>query len=308
MKNTQPKAKPFLKWAGGKTQLLAQMKTHFPQQLQNEKITRYVEPLVGSGAVFFHVAHSYHIPGYFISDRNQELILAYKSVQGCVDQVIARLFQIQQAYYQLDAEEQERYYYQVRATFNANLPQIDFSQTSPMSIERTVQLIFLNRTCYNGLFRVNAKGEFNVPFGRYKNPQIWDAENLKSVSEILKPTQIWHGDFTSCLEFVNAKTFVYFDPPYRPISKTASFKSYSKHKFDDSEQARLAQFYRELHQIGAKLMLSNSDPHNENPEDDFFDKLYRSANFKIHRLKANRMINSDTTKRGPITELLITNY
>lgn len=308
MKNGHPKAKPFLKWAGGKTQLLDAIRARFPAGLEQGEITRYVEPFAGSGAVFFYLAGHFPIPEFYLFDRNEELILAYKTLKTRCEQVVVSLQGLQTDYYQLPAEDQKLFYYKLRANFNETKESVDFDTDKPglAAVKRTAQLIFLNRTCYNGLFRVNSRGEFNVPFGSYKNPTICDAENLNAVGEVLQRAKIQHGDFATCQPFVHAETFVYFDPPYRPLNKTSSFTSYAAQPFDDAEQKRLAAFYRTLHPTGAKLLLSNSDPHNENPEDDFFDRLYEG--FTIHRVPANRMINSKPEGRGRINELLILNY
>ena len=308
MKNGHPKAKPFLKWAGGKTQLLDAICQHLPPELESGEITRYVEPFIGSGAVFFYIARHFPISELFMMDGNEELILAYKTLKTRCGAVVESLRSLQTDYYQLLPEDQKIFYYQTRRNFNESRDSVDFESDAPglAAVKRTVQLIFLNRTCYNGLFRVNSKGEFNVPFGSYKNPTLCDADNLNAVAEILQRATILHGDFEACRPFVHAQTFVYFDPPYRPLNKTSSFTSYAIQPFDDREQKRLAKHYQELHQTGAKLMLSNSDPRNENPNDDFFDDLY--ASFTIHRVQANRMINSKPSGRGLINELLITNY
>lgn len=300
------KAKPFLKWAGGKAQLLEQIIEYLPLELKLGKIKRYVEPFVGGGALFFHIAQAYEIDEFYISDLNEELILAYKTIQQDVEELIDFLRSMERKYYRLTYNRQKEYFYAVRFQLNENRPSINYNEYKVSWIERTAQIIFLNRTCYNGLFRVNSKGEFNVPFGKYKNPSICSEENLRSVSELLKRTEIRLGDFSNCESFVNASTFVYFDPPYRPISKTSSFTSYSLYDFDDAAQLRLASFYRLLHRKGAKLMLSNSDPKNENPMDNFFDDVYKE--FRIVRVKANRMINCNADKRGAINELLILNY
>jgi DNA adenine methylase len=167
-------------------------------------------------------------------------------------------------------------------------------------------MIYLNRTCYNGLYRLNSVGVINVPFGRYANPRLLDEKNLCAVSRLLQGVSITCGDFTVIEPQVDAATFVYFDPPYRPISKTAHFTSYSQHNFDDAEQARLANFFRHLDGQGARLMLSNSDPHHLDPEDDFFERAY--AGYRIERVQAGRNINSQSQKRGPISELVILNY
>lgn len=300
------KVKPFLKWAGGKTQLLEQMTAYFPPELKSGDITRYVEPFVGSGAVFFHLIQTYQINKAYLFDVNDELILAYNTIKSDVSALVCKLENIQEEYLKLSATDQEEYFYDVRHKFNHQRRDVDFNQYQPEWVNRTAQIIFLNRTCFNGLFRVNGQGEFNVPFGRYKNPQICNAENLLGVSRILQKAIIKRGDFTRCERVVNSNTFVYFDPPYRPISTTASFTSYSKFEFGDKEQRRLAQFYRQLDKRGAKLMLSNSDPKNNNAEDRFFESLYDG--FKIKRVQASRMINSDAKKRGKIGELLIINY
>jgi DNA adenine methylase len=299
-------AKPFLKWAGGKAQLLEQIAEHLPTELKLGKMKRYVEPFIGGGAVFFHIAQTYDVEKFFICDANDELTLAYRTLREDVEGLIEALARIQRQYHRLTPESQERLFYKIRARFNQTRTEINFNKFHPAWIERAAQIIFLNRTCYNGLFRVNASGDFNVPFGRYKNPQIASKNNLRAISSILQHAKIKFGDFTACEKFVDRHTFVYFDPPYRPISKTASFTSYSKRDFDDAEQLRLARFYRKLDHAGAKLMLSNSDPKNENPDDGFFEAAYQG--YRIERVAANRMINSKAEKRGKINELLIMNY
>ncbi len=298
-----PKPKPFLKWAGGKTQLLEQLAQFFPPSLAAGKITTYVEPFIGSGAVFFYLASQFSIEKFVISDINQELILAYRTIQNSVESLIFYLSELEQRYHALTDSEQEEFFYSTRSAFNLNRATTNY--TLP-NVERTAQIIFLNRTCYNGLFRVNAKGGFNVPFGSYKNPQICFPRILRDCSAILQRTEIYHGDFSTCRPHVNQNTFVYFDPPYLPISATSSFKSYQVDDFDDLAQIRLANYYAELHSMGAKLMLSNSDPQNINHEDSFFQDLY--PNFVIKKVQASRMINSNGEKRGKITELLIMNY
>lgn len=297
------RAKPFLKWAGGKTQLLAQIEPFLPAALKSGQIKRYVEPFVGSGAVLFHLAQRYPVQEFGIFDTNQELVLVYRTVQRAVEALIEHLSDLEQHYHGLATEAQRDFFYTLRARFNTEQAQVDYGQ--PCAV-RAAQFIFLNRTCYNGLFRVNAKGQFNVPFGSYRNPQICFPETLRAAACILSRTQIQMGDFTSAKSVVDERTFVYFDPPYRPISPTSSFNAYQRSAFGDAAQQRLATFFRELDRTGAKLMLSNSDPHNYNVGDDFFQRLY--AGFRITRVTASRMINCHQDKRGKITELLITNY
>lgn len=300
------RSKPFMKWAGGKAQLLEQIVHYLPDQLKQGKIRRYIEPFVGGGALFFHVAQMYEIEEYFISDINEELVLVYKTIRKDVSGLVDLLKEMEQKYHCLSPSKQKEYFYAVRSGLNESLSAVNYSNYSGAWIERTAQILFLNRTCFNGLFRVNSKGEFNVPFGKYKHPMICAEDNLLAVSELLQRTEIQYGDFSSCESFVSSDSFVYFDPPYRPISKTASFTSYSKFDFNDVAQLRLASFYRLLHRKGAKLMLSNSDPQNENPEDHFFEDAYKD--FRIERVMANRMINSKAERRGKISELLIMNY
>jgi len=270
-------------------------------------IRKYVEPFIGGGALFFYVAQTFpSIQYFYISDVNEELMLVYKTIREDVDSLIALLQKIEKIYHDLGSLEQKEYYYKMRTTFNKKRQEIDFRNLGQDWVERTASIIFFNRTCFNGLFRVNSKGEFNVPFGDYKNPIICDDDNLRSVSQLLQITTIECADFTGYQQYVDNNTFVYFDPPYRPISKTASFTSYSKYNFNDDEQKRLADYYRSLHRKGAKLMLSNSDPKNENPDDHFFEDLYHG--FYIERVDAARMINCNGAKRGKIKELVIANY
>lgn len=300
------KARPFLKWAGGKGQLLSQIDSYLPEALKRGDIRRYVEPFVGSGAVFFHIVQTYPVEDLFISDINAELILAYRTIRQEVEALIAQLEEIEDSYLPLPDEERKVFYYEQRDEYNEDKVSIAFDTFQPSWIKRTAQMIFLNKTCYNGLFRVNSHGEYNVPFGRYKNPTICDAPNLRAASAILQRAQIHYGHYSDCARLVDEATLAYFDPPYRPISDTASFTAYSPHSFDDSHQLDLAAFYRQLDSQGAYLLLSNSDPKNTDPDDNFLENAY--AGFRIERVRARRRINSSAKKRGPINELLILNY
>lgn len=301
-----PKARPFLKWAGGKRQLLEQLKSHLPPEVDDGRITRYVEPFIGSGAVFFDLVQSYKLDDCLIADVNPELILVYQTIQRRVEELIDQLGDLEKDYLSLREADRRNFYYQIRDRYNIQRDLVDFRVLESTWVERSAYMLFLNRTGYNGLYRVNSKGEFNVPCGRYKNPRILDEVNLHNVSSILNRVSIRYGDFEEIADFVDHKTLVYFDPPYRPISETAHFTTYSKHAFDDNQQLRLADFYRRLDAKGAKLLLSNSDPHNIDPQDDFFERAYDG--FRIERLQAKRNINRDPEKRGPISELLILNY
>lgn len=302
-----PNAKPFLKWAGGKKQLLAEFEKRFPNELKTGEIRRYVEPFVGGGAVFFHVAQKFNFEKCYIFDINEELILTYKVVKKDVDDLIEILKTLESGFLKLNKKKRESFYYAVREKFNDNKAKLNFNRYNSNNwIERAAQIIFLNRTCFNGLFRVNSNGEFNVPFGKYKNPKILNEDNLRKASKLLSITQIHKGDFTKCKKFIDEHTFVYLDPPYRPLNQTSSFTSYSKANFTDDDHIRLAEFYETLNAKGAKLILSNSDPKNEKPDDNFLDQLY--SGFKIERVPARRAINCNGEKRGAISELIITNY
>lgn len=293
------KVKPVIKWAGGKTQLLSEIDKNLPQDLKNGNLTKFAELFIGSGAVLFHLVLNYNIKKLIIADKNPLLINLYRVIQFNPEELIQILKNYSWSYSKLSFDERKSYYYNKREEFN-------YSRKD--KILNAALFIFLNRTCFNGLFRVNSKGLFNVPMGKYKNPKICDEFNILEVSKMFNSieTIIIDGDYTNVDKYIDEKTFVYFDPPYRPISRTSSFKSYSKQDFDDEEQVRLSKYCKELDKRNIKFMLSNSDPHNYNENDDFFDNLY--SEFNVNRVKAKRMINSKSNKRGEIFELLIKNY
>lgn len=302
----EPSVKPFLKWAGGKTQLLEEFTKRIPLELKEGKLPVFVEPFVGGGAVFFYFNGMFNFKECHIYDINEELILAYTVVKNKVEDLIDHIDSISKHYFSKDEAGKKDFFYQIRDEFNHAKPSINFTKYEKNWVERASQLIFLNKTCFNGLYRVNFKGEFNVPFGRYKNPKILNADLLRVDSQILQNTTIHLGDFTDSYSKISSKSFVYFDPPYRPLNETSSFTQYSKGGFDDSEQKRLAEFFMKCDNKGAKLLLSNSDPKNSNPNEDFFDILY--SNYYIDRVPAKRIINCDGTKRGEIQEIIVTNY
>jgi DNA adenine methylase len=296
-----------LKWAGGKSQLLDQLEVYYPNELRTGKIERYVEPFIGGGAVFFEMIQKYPIHFSYISDINKDLILTYQVIQQSPAILLEFLEQYQRQYYDTVEAKRQLLFLSVRKQFNDQRLEIDYQSFSKHWISRAAQFIFLNKTCFNGLFRLNSCGEFNVPFGHYKNPNVLDSMNILAVSKVLQQTKIQISNYKNCYEHVDEKTFVYFDPPYRPVSKTASFTSYTGVEFTDKEQIELANFFRKLDcEKQAKLMLSNSDPKNENSQDDFFEKIY--SGYHLHRVRANRMINCHAHKRGHISELVITNY
>jgi len=286
-------AKPFLKWAGGKTQLLGEIDKRLPEdEMRSGQIDTYVEPFVGGGAVFFHFAAEFpEIKYFYLFDINPDLINCYNAIKTNAEEVIDELRSLETNFKRKKAG-RKNFYYQIRKEFNTD--------------RDPAKLIFLNKTCFNGLYRVNRKGLFNVPFGDYKDPKICDEENLRAVSEILFKAKVICADFEKSGVFINSGTFVYLDPPYRPISPTASFTSYSKEDFSIDDQIRLSQFCQRIHKQDATFLLSNSDPKNEDPADHFFEDNY--SDFTVERVDAIRAISCKGSKRGAIKELIITNY
>ena len=301
------KAKPFIKWVGGKSQLLEQFENYYPNELRKGVIKNYVEPFLGGGALFFALSQRFKIENAYLSDLNKDLILTYKVIQQRPDDLLDSLEKYQKNYDQTEQEKRNDLFLNVRQSFNLERFSIDDKKIVDNWILRASQFIFLNKTCFNGLFRVNSKGEFNVPYGKHKTALIFDELNTLAVSKALQNAEIQYANYSNCFDKVTKNTFVYFDPPYRPISPTSSFTTYTGSVFRDAEQLQLAEFFQKLDQeTGAKLMLSNSDPTNENPEDNFFEKAFLGYN--IFKVAASRAINCDGTKRGKINELLITNY
>jgi DNA adenine methylase len=303
MNEINPKIKPFLKWAGGKTQILPYIDKSIPPILKTVGIDTYIEPFIGGGSVFFNIASNYKVNKFVLNDGNKDLFLMYKVIKDKAPALIESLKKLKKEFTWLSDKKRSDYYYTIRSRYNNT-----GDDSRDEILQKAVYGIFLNKTCFNGLYRKNKKGEFNVPYGRYKNPEIFNESNLLNISRILKKVKLCCGDFTLIEKHITGKTFIYFDPPYRPISKTSSFTSYDINDFDDNEQRRLADFYINLDKNykNISLMMSNSDPRNINKHDDFFDSLYRG--YHIHRIYANRMINSNSIGRGKITELLILNY
>ncbi|MBK1986241.1 DNA adenine methylase [Sphaerospermopsis aphanizomenoides BCCUSP55] len=269
-KETCPR--PFLKWAGGKSKLISQYKDYFPKYYQT-----YYEPFLGGGAVFFHLQPQQAV----LTDINTDLIITYRCVRDNVEDLI-ELLQKHKRLHNRD------YYYEVRASLQGS------------NLEKAARFIYLNKTCFNGLYRVNSQGKFNVPLGRYKNPGICQEEVLRVASKALAQAEIKKADFTQVLKYANSSDdFVFFDPPYYPLSATSNFTAYSTYSFGEIQQMQLRDVFAELAERGVKIMLSNSDC-------DFIRGLYSS--FKIHKISAARSINSNAKKRGVIQELLITSY
>ncbi len=296
---------PVLKWAGGKTQLLPEIKQQYPQELQKGNIVKYIEPFFGGGAVFFDIYSNYKIEKAYLFDKNPELIILYKVIQNDVDALIEELSILESEYLGLNNEKRKELYYQVRSNYNTFDKQTDANNYTQEWVKRAAYTVFLNKTCFNGLYRVNSKGCFNVPMGRYKKPKILNKDNLLAVNQAFKIAEIKHTDFAKVLNYADESTFIYYDPPYRPISETANFNAYSSLEFNDDEQRRLRNIFVKASNQGALQMLSNSDPTNH-IDDPFFDELYQD--FNISRILASRMINSKGNKRGKIREILVINY
>ena len=295
------KARPFVKWAGGKGSLISQLSNFYPYELKNGIIERYIEPFVGGGAVLIDILQNYDVRQAYAFDINMDLINSYNVIKNNVEELITNLKRMETEYLQLEQEERKKYFYNKRNEYN------DYTlQENEQNVQRASQFIYLNRTCFNGLYRVNRDGKFNVPVGSYKNPTICDEENLRNLSELIQNVQFQYGDYRRSMEYVTENTFVYFDPPYRPLNMTSGFTSYTKEDFNDDNQRELATFYRELNERNAKLMLSNSNPKNINEEDQFFDNIYQG--FNIDEIYASRMINANSNGRGKISEILVTNY
>lgn len=286
-------AKPFLKWAGGKSQLLPVITNNLPGEFHS-----YIEPFAGSGAVMFEIiANHPEVDNVIINDINADLVNTYLNIQGHCEEMILILQGMQEEYNNADAETRNELFYGLREEYN---------NRAADPIRMACLFIFLNRTCFNGLYRVNAHNLFNVPHGKYRAPRICDAQNLRAVSAALNNVVVLNGDYNDLRQFVAPGTFVYLDPPYKPISETSSFTAYSAGGFDDAEQERLKEFCDFINEVGAFFMLSNSDPHNNDPDNDFFDDLY--ADYHIQRVPAKRLINANAAGRGEVNELIITNY
>ena len=287
--------KPFIKWAGGKSQLLYKIREKYPTN-----IDRYCEPFVGGGAVLLDVLANYQPKEVLINDINPELTNTYIQIRDNVESIISMLSEMQGVFWDMDDEKRKEYFYSQRDRFNELIKQ------SASTEEKAALFIFINKTCFNGLYRVNGKGLYNVPIGSYKKPPICDAENIRTISELLKRVDVHCGDYSECESFITDNAFVYIDPPYRPLNATSSFTSYAKTEFGDEQQIQLGHFIEKISEKGAKVVASNSDPHNTDENDNFFDDIYKM--FFIDRVAATRMINSKSNGRGAVSELLICNY
>lgn len=274
--------KPFVKWAGGKRQLIPILNENLPKSFGT-----YYEPFIGGGALLFHILTERNAQKCSISDLNSDLVLTYTTIRDKIDELVSSLKNHEKNY----QDDSKTYYYSVR-------------ESNPRSeIEKTSRLLFLNRTCFNGLYRVNSKGKFNVPLGRYTNPNIVNEDNLRSVSAILNTSKvaIKCRDFESVLRDARKGDLIYFDPPYQPVSDTANFTSYTNKSFTYEDLNRLAELCLKLDSKGCKVLLSNSDSKE-------VAKIFSDKPWKINKIQANRSINSNSKKRTGHFELLIKNY
>ena len=288
--------KPFIKWVGGKRQLLSEIQKHYPPTIE-----RYCEPFVGGGAVLFDILANCKPKEVLIKDLTQNLVNVYCQVRDNQDKLIRCLRRLEKSYISLTYEKQKEMYNWLRDKYNSSMSM----PNDHLKLRNAALFIFLNKTGFNGLYRVNKSGQFNVPMGKYKNPAICDEDTIKNASAALQGVKITCGSYSDCISFIDENTFLYIDPPYRPISDTASFKAYDKDAFDDNSQRTLKKFVDECVSKGASFVLSNSDPKNVDLDDDFFDDLY--GDYIIKRVEARRNVSCVGNGRNKITEILVYN-
>ena len=293
------KAKPFVKWVGGKGQLIEQLEALLPADFAERENVTYIEPFVGGGAMLFYMLQTCpNIKSAVINDINPDLTLCYQVVRDNPTELIKSLNVIQSDFYALQTEEERKMFFlQQRERFNSR---------SLNEIDHTTLFFFLNRTCFNGLYRVNKAGKFNVPFGKYTTPTICDSATIYADSKLLQKVDIMTGDFEQTFAKIEGNTFFYFDPPYRPLSNTSSFNDYTKESFNDNAQIRLKLFCDRLNENGINFMLSNSDCLGKDGTDRFFDDLF--IDYSIERVWASRNVNAIASKRGKLTEIVVNNY
>lgn len=293
------KGKPFVKWVGGKGQLLAQLEASLPADFGAWQDVTYIEPFVGGGAMLFHMLQNHpNIRTAVVNDINPDLTACYRVVRDRPTELLSALAELQSHYYSLENEEiRKQFYLDARARYNACIAD---------AVENSAHFIFLNRTCFNGLYRVNKSGRFNVPFGKYAKPTICDEKTILTDSRLLQNVEILTGDFEQTFDRMSGRTLFYLDPPYRPLSATSSFNDYAKEGFNDREQIRLKVFCDRIADAGGAFMLSNSDCSAKDAHDRFFDELY--ASYSIERVWASRSVNANASKRGKLTEILVRNF
>lgn len=295
-------AKPFLKWVGGKSQLLGQFDGLLPASIRQGWRGRYFEPFLGGGAMLFDVLQRFQPAAATASDLNADLINLYRAIQSDLSGLITELQPMAATYLAGDHQQRSEMYYAIRDRFNEGKP------AEAVQPARAAQLLFLNKTCFNGLYWVNREGKFNTPSGAWKQnkPLILDLDNLRAVSVVLQSVRLECAAYDWIEAEVQPGDFVYFDPPYRPLTRTSSFESYTAGGFGDDQQRELAGCFTRLAARGVLVMLSNSDPRSADPDDGFFDDLYRD--FSLHRVQATRMVNAKAAGRGRISEIVVTSW
>lgn len=292
---------PILKWAGGKGAMLSILENNLPENIKkNKTFTVYIEPFIGGGSFFFHLSNNYNIEKAIISDFNKDLVLLYRVIKSNLDDLVPLLIKIRLDY--LNNENKEHFYYEQRKVYNYLNP-ICIDSIGEKEILKSALFIFLNKTGFNGLYRVSKKGNFSTPWGKNMNPDMVNLEKYKKVSKSLQNVIILHGDFSNTLKYVEKDSFVYLDPPYRPLDAKNNFTAYSKEDFNDESQIRLCEYTKKITSLRAYFMESNSDPKNVDQEDNFFEELYRGNN--IQRVQVSRRIGQNKDK---LDELLIKNY
>lgn len=286
-------ANSFIKWAGGKRQLITTLDSRLPDNF-DKQITKYVEPFVGGGSYLFHMVEKHpKLKRVVINDVNYRLINCYTIIRDHPKELNNKMKLLADLYNTIDSDEDKKEMY--------NLIRKQFNQDEGDELELASYFIFLNKTCFNGLYRVNSRGEFNVPFGKYAHPNLFDENRINSCSELLQKAKIVTGDFDRLVNEATKHAFFYLDPPYRPISKTSSFTEYDKTPFKDEDQIRVKEFCDAIDDKESYFLLSNSDC-----QDDFFEKLYEE--YYVEKIKARRNINSRGEARGYILEILVSNY
>lgn len=293
------KGKPFIKWVGGKGRLIEQLEALLPVDFDDWISVTYIEPFVGGGAMLFHMLQRHpNIKSAVINDINPDLTKCYTVVRDTPMELLGHLEELQQQYDALrDEESRQQYFLEKRTLYNTRVLS---------DVENSALFLFLNRTCFNGLYRVNKSGQFNVPFGKYVAPTICDKQTILADSHLLRNVEVLTGDFEQTLGKIGERTLFYFDPPYRPLSATSSFKDYAKEGFNDEEQIRLKEFCDRIAAVGASFMLSNSDGLAKGGTDNFFDELYE--NYEIERVWASRSVSANASRRGRLTEILVRNF
>jgi len=306
MTHERTKITPIIKWAGGKSKLYSQLRTKMPDALFNGQIKKYYEPFLGGGAVFLNIIQQVNIENCYISDINEDLILLYTVVKNDPKKIIQFVNKFLLQYGALSNNDKEKFYYDIRATYNIERFNIDYEEYSATYIPRAAQMVFLNKICYNGLYRQNMIGEFNVPFGKNYYPVLLKEDNINRLSEILKRVSVKCVDFQNiCADIEGSDSFVYFDPPYKSLNKKVSFTSYHKSNFSIQDQVRLSEVFKELDKRNVLLMMNNSCVLAESglePVEDFY------KGFTIDYISSNSTMSSIVSKRKKINELIITNY